>query len=68
MKRIISGKTYNTLTATVVGRYEQVDPDDKQSRTECILYVTRGGAFFLHVHDQDPYRRGDRRMVHPITR
>lgn len=46
MKRIIDGVTYNTLTATELGRMEWAD--DNGDHTES-LYQTRGGAFFT-VH------------------
>ncbi len=49
MKRIIDGKTYNTETATKAAysrRNEDLEYQDE------FLYVTRGGAFFLHIFDQ----------------
>ena len=56
MKRIIDGKTYNTDTSTMIGRQES---ETETERYKGILYVTRGGAFFVHhttvtyYHDQD---------------
>jgi len=49
-KRIIDGKTYNTETATLLGRWE---PDD--SPIEQALFKTRHGAYFLYFFlDTEP--------------
>lgn len=53
MKRIIDGVTYNTETATTVARAEVVDPEwggNPEERKKMVMYQTRGGAFFVHVH------------------
>ena len=53
MKRIIDGVTYNTETATTVARAEVVDPEwggNPEERKKMVMYQTRGGAFFIHVH------------------
>jgi hypothetical protein len=42
-KRIIDGKTYNTETATLLGRHE-----DDGAPFEYALFKTRHGAYFLH--------------------
>lgn len=47
-KRIIEGKTYNTETATLLGRWE---PDDAPN--EEALFKTRHGAYFLYVFLSD---------------
>jgi len=43
-KRIIDGKTYNTETSTMLGRWE---PDDVP--VEETLFKTRHGAYFVYV-------------------
>ena len=57
MKRIVDGKTYNTDTATKIAgaRIESGDEDF----TNLTLYVTRGGAFFIHEFE----RLTDRHLV-----
>ena len=53
MKRIIDGMTYNTDTATKVAIF-RVDFIDKEAGyKDSTLYVTRGGAFFVHVYVPD---------------
>lgn len=47
MKRIIDGVTYNTLTATTVGRYEY--ENEKGYEVSATVYATRGAALFI-VH------------------
>jgi predicted HicB family RNase H-like nuclease len=50
MKRIIDGVTYNTATSTPVGRCEgEAEEDHTRILT---LYQTRGGAFFVHEHEE----------------
>ena len=51
MKRLINAKTYDTATASKIGRSANEDRDEKTSR-EHILYKTRGGVFFLHMHEE----------------
>jgi hypothetical protein len=51
MKRIINTRTYDTATASKIGRSANEDRDEKTSR-EHILYKTAGGVFFLHVHEE----------------
>lgn len=46
-KRIIDGKTYNTETASLLGRWE---PEDLP--LEHALFKTRHGAYFLHTLKQ----------------
>lgn len=43
-KRIIDGKTYNTETATQLGRWQVDEPPREET-----LFKTRHGAYFLHV-------------------
>jgi predicted HicB family RNase H-like nuclease len=43
-KRIIDGKTYNTETATLLGRWLS-----RESSPREVLYKTRHGAYFLYV-------------------
>ena len=52
MKRIIDGKTYNTETATKVA-FAKVDQPYLETDEEHTLYMTRGGAFFVHIRDPD---------------
>ncbi len=42
-KRIIDGKTYNTETATLLGRWKCEEPREEA------LFKTRHGAYFLYV-------------------
>ena len=51
MKRIINTKTYDTASASKIGRSANEDRDEKTS-IEHILYKTAGGVFFLHVHEE----------------
>lgn len=44
-KRIIEGRTYNTETSTLLGRWEPSD----DSPLEHALFKTRHGAYFLHT-------------------
>jgi len=49
-KRIIDGKTYNTETATLLGRWEPSD-----SPIEEALFKTRHGAYFRYMYlDTEP--------------
>jgi predicted HicB family RNase H-like nuclease len=58
MKRVIDGRTYNTLTATTVASYSYEDRDGYD--TEAVVYQTMGGAFFA-VHTWEvPDPAGDR--------
>ena len=50
MKRIINGLTYNTETATKVA-YSKVRDLRVNDVRDLTLYVTRGGAFFVHERD-----------------
>ena len=54
MKRIIDCVTYNTDTATLIAKAEKVDAGWENNtggdRQEFVMYQTRGGAFFVHVH------------------
>jgi predicted HicB family RNase H-like nuclease len=43
-KRIIGGKTYNTETAVLLGRW-----DDDEAPVEQALFKTRFGAYFLYT-------------------
>src|ERR1700756_2780414 len=52
MKRIINGTTYNTATSTQIGRWEQEADDWTPTDKVEILYKTRGGAFFVHTHEE----------------
>ena len=45
MKRVIDGKTYNTDTSTVVGRYEYKNQNEND--VEATVYLNKGGAFFI---------------------
>lgn len=50
-KRIIDGKTYNTETAVLLGKYESEYSDREET-----LFKTRHGAYFLHTVDENfPY-------------
>ena len=75
MKRIVDGKTYNTDTATKVAGARIEGPDE--DFTQQTLYVTRGGAFFIHEfernfffdQDADPPRwHQDAERFHPLSR
>lgn len=46
-KRIIDGKTYNTETATLLGRWVPVNLPFEES-----LFKTRHGAYFLYREDE----------------
>jgi predicted HicB family RNase H-like nuclease len=49
MKRIVNGVTYNTDTSTLIARWEGQDHSDYQKEdNEHLLYLTQGGAFFVH--------------------
>lgn len=50
MKRIIEGRTFNTETATKVA-FAKVDRPYLGADEEQTLYLTRSGAFFVHVRD-----------------
>ena len=52
MKRIIDGVTYNTDTSAQIGRWNQKADNYNPTTKEVILYKTRGGAFFLHEHEE----------------
>src|SRR5438132_4138708 len=63
IKRIISGKTYNTDTATVVFEHYN-DPDDQfGSLAGAFLHQTRHGEFFLLVVDHE----GREQSFRPLT-
>ena len=48
MKRVIDGKTYNTDTSTIVGRYEYENQNGCD--VEATVYLNNGGAFFVLHH------------------
>jgi hypothetical protein len=49
-KRIIDGKTYNTETATLLGRWESIDLPIEEA-----LFKTRHGAYFSYFYlDTEP--------------
>ena len=52
MKRIIDGVTYNTDTSTLIARYQEAADNYNPTDKTIDLYKTRGGAFFLHVHEE----------------
>lgn len=60
MKRIISGMTYNTETAT---RVAEGRPDDGFSQAGWEMYQTRHGAFFKVITDHD----GESMRVEPCS-
>jgi predicted HicB family RNase H-like nuclease len=60
MKRVVDGKTYNTDTATVVGKYEYKDHNEND--VDATIYVNKGGAYFiLHQWTVGSDRHGDSR-------
>ena len=53
MKRIINGRTYSTDSSAKVGHLRLTKEDDETDTDEDhTLYVTGGGAYFVHVHDR----------------
>lgn len=62
-KRIISGKSYNTETATKLGGWEDNDEGFMQGAD---LYQNRLGAFFLHKF-QDDGPDGAEEKIEPYT-
>ena len=56
MKRIIDSVSYNTDTATKIAFAQENDSDTDGitiKRMEWTLYPTRGGAFLLHLHEDE---------------
>ena len=82
VKRVVSGKTYNTATATLVAHYETSQDDEKLGRhsdLECEIYRTQGGAFFevcdeelidLYAREEDPrgYEPASRTFIQALSR
>jgi hypothetical protein len=64
MKRVIDGVTYDTNTSTRVATAEVLEEEFRgrpEERRKYVLYKTRGGAFFVHVHTETSRQnmRGD---------
>ena len=62
MKRIIKGVAYNTDTSTAIATSQASDDDADGitiKRMEWTLYLTRGGAFFLHQREDEQHRDDD---------
>jgi hypothetical protein len=57
MKWVRDGVTYNTDTSTAVARYSEEPSNHDPKRREKTLYQTRGGAFFLHIHESWAVKR-----------
>ena len=56
MKRIIERVSYNTDTSTTIASAQENDSDSNGitiKRMKWKLYLTRGGAFFLHEHEEE---------------
>lgn len=68
MKRVIDGKTYNTDTSTVVGKYEY--ENNNGDDVEAAVYLNNGGAFFV-LHQWEVGKDEGVRSKHymePMTR
>src|SRR6266404_2783921 len=51
MKRIVNGVTYNTDTSTALGKKTWEDDGEATNQPQRqieVLYVNRGGAYFIH--------------------
>ncbi len=70
MKRIINGMTYNTDTATIIGRasfVEEATGARAEERRDFTLYQTRGGAFF-ELTSVSTYRKNIHGGWEPVER
>lgn len=74
MKRIIGGVAYNTGTATMIARSSYDHTKDQGTRGTEVLYQTRGGAFFRHLHEiisykgREGWQERDQHEFIPMTR
>jgi hypothetical protein len=68
MKRVISGKTYDTDTATAVARYE--NENNNGETVECVVYVNKGGVYFetnAWIQEDDGGERLEKSSLSPLT-